>query len=39
MQIISAYVSNDSVDSLSTNKIKSILLLTLDFDGDSSRRS
>jgi len=39
MQVISAYVSNGSVNSLSTYKIKSILLLTLDFAADSSRCS
>jgi len=35
MQVISVYVSNGSVNSLSTYKIKSILLLTLDFAADS----
>jgi len=39
MQIITVSVSNGSVNSLSTYKIKSILLLTLDFAADSSRCS
>jgi len=37
VQDISVSVSNGSVNSLSTCKIKSILLLTLDIDADSSR--
>jgi len=36
---MSVSVSNGSVNSLSTYKIKSILLLSLDFASDSSRRS
>jgi len=39
MQVISVYVSNGSVNSLSTYKIKSILLHTLGFAADSSRCS
>jgi len=39
VQDISVFVSNGSVNSLSTYKVKSILLLTLDFAADSSRGS
>jgi len=39
VQDISVSISNGSVNSLSTCKIKSILLLTLGFDADSSRCS
>jgi len=39
MQVISVSVSNGSVNSLSTYKIKSILLLTLQFAADYSRCS
>jgi len=39
MQVVSISVSNGSVNSLSIYKIKSILLLTLDFAADSSRCS
>jgi len=37
VQDISVSVSNGSVNSLSTCKIQSMLVLTLDFDADSSR--
>jgi len=39
MQVISVSVSNGSVNYLSTCKMKSILLLMLDFAADSSRCS
>jgi len=39
VQVISVSVSNGSVNSLSTYKIKSILLLMVDFAADSSRCS
>jgi len=39
MQVTSVYASNGSDNSLSTDQIKIILLLTLDFAADSSRCS
>jgi len=39
VQDISVSVSNGSVNSLSTRKIKGVLLLTLDVDADASRCS